>query len=371
MTIARYTFLPWLRRGLGNRIEAARRRRREPRDAHGLGHRQSRRRRRRSLPMQTVRLVGPGDVVGVQPAAGHPHRAARAASTDFEPNYLAAIDFYDEDFPWRYSPSRRRRNHRLPPWIALVVLKENEFALARAGAPAALVRPHRQRETSPTFSALGSGMGVGARPLERALGGKLRRRISPRSRRRSTAIPTSAMRASSARASSMRTPAYTAFVVPAFEVGRQAGLGETVADTDDGTFAPGRSRRRNSRSITSGASAPASTATSRRWCARSCRATWIRGSASATWTSRARASASQRSRIRPTISSASRARCSRRPRFRPLAPAVISCRKVAPVLNAPAEARVAGEADPVVAPPILRLLARASRARERDRRAAG
>src|SRR5207248_1337472 len=29
---------------------------------------------------------------------------------------------------------------------------------------------------------------------------------------------------------------YTAFLVPAFEVGRKAGLGEAVADTEDGTI---------------------------------------------------------------------------------------------------------------------------------------
>ena len=29
--------------------------------------------------------------------------------TNFEPNYLAAIEFYDEDFPWRYTPRRRSR----------------------------------------------------------------------------------------------------------------------------------------------------------------------------------------------------------------------------------------------------------------------
>ena len=38
-----------------------------------------------------------------RPAGDRPHRASRWI-TNFEPNYLAAIDFYDEDFPWRYTP---------------------------------------------------------------------------------------------------------------------------------------------------------------------------------------------------------------------------------------------------------------------------
>ena len=41
--------------------------------------------------------------------------------TNFEPNYLAAIEFYDEDFPWRYTPAAPD-GRRLLPWLALVVL---------------------------------------------------------------------------------------------------------------------------------------------------------------------------------------------------------------------------------------------------------
>src|SRR5207253_2223289 len=38
------------------------------------------------------------------------------------------IDFLDGDFPWRYSPvTPDRQAHRLPPWIALVLLKDDEF----------------------------------------------------------------------------------------------------------------------------------------------------------------------------------------------------------------------------------------------------
>ena len=127
-------------------------------------------------------------------------------------------------------------------------------------------------------------MGLGARAPQRAA---RRHPAVARSRaaRRdcSTRIRTPATRGCSARASSQPNTSYTAFVVPAFEVGRRAGLGEAIADTDDGTHAlVGWRRRRVSRSTSSGRSAPASRATSNRWCARSCRATWTRGSASAT-----------------------------------------------------------------------------------------
>ena len=50
-----------------------------------------------------VSLVGPGDIAGVNPQQVI-RTEPRHSVTDFEPNYLAAIDLYDEDFPWRYSP---------------------------------------------------------------------------------------------------------------------------------------------------------------------------------------------------------------------------------------------------------------------------
>ena len=58
---------------------------------------------RNDPPPFTVQLVGPGDVAGVQ-ARQVIRTEPRAGVSDFEPNYLAAIDFYDEDFPWRYTP---------------------------------------------------------------------------------------------------------------------------------------------------------------------------------------------------------------------------------------------------------------------------
>ena len=56
--------------------------------------------------------------------------------TNFESNYLAAIDFYDEDLPWRYTPAPPE-GLQLLPWLALVVLQEGEFAEAKniAGRP--------------------------------------------------------------------------------------------------------------------------------------------------------------------------------------------------------------------------------------------
>lgn len=74
-----------------------------------------------------VALYGPGDVIGIKSKAIIKTEPSNSI-TNFEPNYLPYIDFYDEDFPWRYTPTAPNTVlGRLPPWIMLVVLKEDEF----------------------------------------------------------------------------------------------------------------------------------------------------------------------------------------------------------------------------------------------------
>jgi len=81
----------------------------------------------------TVLLKGPADIIGINSNA-----IVRTFPSDwvtnFEPNYLPYIEFYDEDFLWRYTPATNRNDgatgefkFRLRPWITLVVLKEDEF----------------------------------------------------------------------------------------------------------------------------------------------------------------------------------------------------------------------------------------------------
>src|SRR5215475_1313924 len=124
MTGNAYSFLPWLRVGLATRITgvsgAAVRasipvRLRITGDAVGGGVIS------RDVE-QTVQVYGPGDVIGVDPRAIS-RTEPRAWVTNAEPNYLAHVEFYDEDFPWRYSPAAPDGpTARLAPWLALVVL---------------------------------------------------------------------------------------------------------------------------------------------------------------------------------------------------------------------------------------------------------
>jgi hypothetical protein len=127
-----YTFLPWLRQGLANRIKAAdfdpgvlvraavavQLELRGDGLASGL----------QTAPVsRDIALYGPGDIVGIERRA-IVRMEPRNWITNFEPNYLAHIEFYDEDMPWRYTPAAPDlAKSRLRPWIALIVLEEGEF----------------------------------------------------------------------------------------------------------------------------------------------------------------------------------------------------------------------------------------------------
>ncbi|WP_405057101.1 hypothetical protein OG474_30740 [Kribbella sp. NBC_01505] len=124
-----YSFLSWLRTGIATKIDSP-----ESRAASTTG--------RATVPVrlrlsgepvtgpdeiedfveQPIQIYGPGDVVGVDPRA-IVRTEPRPWITNVEPNYLAHIEFYDEDFLWRYSPAPRDNDtNRLHPWLALIVL---------------------------------------------------------------------------------------------------------------------------------------------------------------------------------------------------------------------------------------------------------
>lgn len=124
--IATYSFLPWLRQGIANNINATDGVRATiPVKLELTGDAVSGGKVTAQTVEKKVQLFGPGDIVGIESRSilkTEPHHWI----TNFEPNYLPYIDFYDEDFPWRYTPTAPDGS-RLTPWIILVVLKEDEF----------------------------------------------------------------------------------------------------------------------------------------------------------------------------------------------------------------------------------------------------
>jgi hypothetical protein len=138
MALGTYSFLPWLRQGLANQItsgdndETVRVRAQVNVGLELRGRQVSDGELSPPVPVnRPVALFGPGDIVGIDRRAIF-RVEPRNWITNFEPNYLAHIEFYDEDFPWRYTPAAPDLDlGRLRPWITLVVLAEGEFTDGR------------------------------------------------------------------------------------------------------------------------------------------------------------------------------------------------------------------------------------------------
>lgn len=229
--MSQYTFLPWLRQGLANQIAEA--------DGNTTV------KERASIPMivrvasdtgatrdvpQTIKLVGPGDVVGIDPrnvVRTEPQRW----TANFEPNYLPLIEFYDEDFLWRYTPVSSNPNQtRIRPWITLVVLEEGaEFdennttkplpSLKLKGNPATLfpkadelwawAHVHANEALGGSAPLVGSNIGPAMNQLDALI------RLNP-DRAYSRLLCGRKLKPNTA---------YQAFVIPSFEPGRLSGLG--------------------------------------------------------------------------------------------------------------------------------------------------
>lgn len=230
-----YSFLPWLRQGIANEIKSADL---DPSvtvrasvkvqlelrgDKLGGGI--------EAKPVaRDVALFGPGDIIGLDKRA-IVRVEPRNWITNFEPNYLAHVEFYDEDFPFRYTPAAPDvARGRLRPWIALIVLAEGELEDGRdmTGKPLpyidvadlslfpradelwAWAHVHVNRPLTANASELVSNDMAAVIPK---LAGVLAenpdlaysRLICPRKLAENTA--------------------YHAFIVPVFETGRRAGLG--------------------------------------------------------------------------------------------------------------------------------------------------
>ena len=111
---------------------------------------------------RNVELYGPGRHSRRQHARDRSNCSAARELTDFESNFLAAIDFYDEDFPWRYSPAAPNAN-RVAPWLWLLTLEKTEFDLLpplESALP--IVRLHADVAQA-AFPKAEPDLGVGAR----------------------------------------------------------------------------------------------------------------------------------------------------------------------------------------------------------------
>lgn len=257
-----YSFLPYLRQGLNNYLTNA--------DSTG-GTSSPKKRPTFDLSVKlnatavgggvfptsadkTFALKSPCDVTGINSNAIVKVSPADWV-TNFEPNYLPYIEFFDEDFCWRYTPAKFRDDApgqptqykvRLRPWITLVVLKEGEFqAITAANGKNAIkvlktpsdifpkqeelwawAHVHVNENLSNDDNPIGNNITTAVNNFKNILSADpdkaVSRLISPRRLEPNTG--------------------YTAFLIPTFESGRLAGLGQDpfggtpMADMLDGAW---------------------------------------------------------------------------------------------------------------------------------------
>jgi len=254
--IAKYFFLPWLRRGISQLIDI-------PDDAASSPYL-----KRATFPLvlsvrnwdgQTigqicrdggnddegnpcpkVNLFGPGDVVGFD------HNLViriepKNNVADFEPNYFPFVEFSEPDFPWCYTPANPTSGQplRLKPWICLIVLKapgqEGAEYIPGIPDPSRPLPYIRVLDTVRSLPDLGQSwawahvqLTTGAsidmgNPLDIA---------AVRSEINGLLVSEPERVISRLMCPRKLEPQilYHAFVVPAFELGRKAGLGEVFAN---------------------------------------------------------------------------------------------------------------------------------------------
>jgi hypothetical protein len=122
-----YRFMPWTRRGLARSHQ-------NPDDGHSplavrpkvnvgltLKAKQDGNAAADVSGNINLALYGPGDVIGIDPRL-IVRTDPKPNITNFEPNYLAVIDFDPPDFPWLLTPAKANNDHHLRPWLVLVVL---------------------------------------------------------------------------------------------------------------------------------------------------------------------------------------------------------------------------------------------------------
>ncbi len=219
--LGRYHFLAWARRGIAASVANPDTGTLPSRAALGvqitLSVEQDGVSRTVQPPATPVQLFGPGDVIGLDPRQVI-RTEPRDHTVSFEPNYLCGIELDAPDLPWAFTPAAPAGPGlaRLRPWLALVALEPDEFALPSV-APLPLpaidvLRIAALPDLADSWNwahAQVSGDLPLAAAMASAPGSAIARLLCPRRLDPETS--------------------YTAFLVPAFEIGRRAGLGQDVS----------------------------------------------------------------------------------------------------------------------------------------------
>jgi hypothetical protein len=226
-----YGFLPYLKRGIGTlvtrtsgqQLPAA-----EPRAAAEVtitfaGG--------RSTTARGLALVGPGEFTGLDP--GMVARVWPApGSGDVESNYFPLLELAEPDLPWRYTPARAGPGAQLLPWLCLLALKEQEDAgELLAYEPVSGERPAAVATVGPAAPLPPPGQAwawahVQVTGVKTATAAEVAGWLASQPRRLVARLLCPRHLAARTR--------YTVLLVPLFQRGVLAGLGQPVPDSVDG-----------------------------------------------------------------------------------------------------------------------------------------
>src|SRR5262249_42266322 len=78
-----------------------------------------------TAPGKDMKLYGPADVTAID-ARQVVRVQPRPLTTNFESNFFPLIEFDRPDFPWLFTPAKPGLNERLRPWLCLVVVRKQE-----------------------------------------------------------------------------------------------------------------------------------------------------------------------------------------------------------------------------------------------------
>lgn len=230
--MSNYTFLPWVRHGLSGFIERNDDGNDIAKERVKLDVEINLKNDQAPLLNKEVLLAGPGDVIGIQPQAIIRNEPT-AGTNEFEPNSLAFVEFYDEDFPWRYTsaaPSQADPD-KLRPWMMLLVLKENEFTWIADSRPLPSIRITKPvLDVSPEEIWAWAHVQVNEDLMSQDEEGNP---ISDEEalEKLFSSNPDAALSRIICPRKLEAEQQYFAFIVPVFEVGRLAGLGEDTSTT--------------------------------------------------------------------------------------------------------------------------------------------
>jgi hypothetical protein len=240
--LAKYSFLPWARTGLGNEITETDVLGGNVNSATVLDRPQINvgvkveaskdGNKDTSLPLiiKPVKIQGPGDVLGInarQVIRVHP----RQGVINFETNNLCYVEFYEEDFPWRFTPAKPN-NNKLRPWISLIVCKEDEFVRnTQGGPPTPYITIERNALTKIFFNEEDAHYFAHVHVLEPLAAGAQNNAATAATELQAKLAKNPDLALSRIICPRKLEPdtEYFAFLIPGYETGRKAGLGENTA----------------------------------------------------------------------------------------------------------------------------------------------